>query len=112
MAKSTKDRMTGVQSQPTSEIDSEILGSIAALDNGSDNDDGDDGATERPRIPVSKAKEAGGLNAEAVQRTAAARASSRRSSRGSYSFRGASRTRAFSTTTSSPCTRRTRSSST
>lgn len=59
--------MTGVQSQPTSEIDSEILGSIAALDNGSDNDDGDDGATERPRIPVSKAKEAGGLNAEAVQ---------------------------------------------
>ena len=63
------ERPSTVASQPVDEIESEIMGSIAHLDNGDDSEnDQDDPANAPPAsIPASKAKEVGALNAPAVQ---------------------------------------------
>ena len=64
--KPSGDRSTSVPSDSTTEIDDEILGSIAAL-SGENDDDGDVGPTPPPAIPVSQARRVGAINAEAVQ---------------------------------------------
>ena len=69
------ERLASVPSQPTNEIDEEILGSIAHLDDqgsGGENDGDEDDTPNapmptRPVIPASQAKKVGAVNAEAVQ---------------------------------------------
>ena len=68
MPRQPKERLSAVPSQPTGDIDEEILGAIHTLDETGSNDDEDEPRPNAPppTIPVSQAKRVGAVNAEAV----------------------------------------------